>query len=350
MVVKFPNTYEQKTIGGSLLPTIEDCPRRAFIKRFRGSLTSQYPFLHKTTKTLTLLTRQDDLIDIDTECSQCSCEIAAFEPHYLEGGDLSWCIECGNKELRIYNDSVAQRIGKAIHKTIEHGLKHKLIHTTVPSITTLLTVATDTYLHDNTTSDDTPNVDIEYDGGKSALWCHRNKDGALAFISKAMNEVVAVIEKIEPASIEEEFIVEPQWLQGWQLVVHPDVLDTQGVCHDVKTMKAGGNPSYQSQLGLYAIALSESGYGINGLCVDAIEKGGKTTEQSPAKTFHYPVQASADHAADLITDFTQRVDHYFNVDPDIRTFKANTQSNLCSKRFCPAFDTNLCPVTQQPQP
>lgn len=298
--VKFPDTYDQKTIGASLLPTIEDCPRRAFVRRFRGSLIPQHPYLQKSDEQLT----------------------------------------------RVYPDSVATRIGKGIHKAVEHGLKTKLAQSSTPTRTALLTTAIDTFL----CGDNEVPEECEYDDGKSALWCHRNKEAAVQYLNKAIDEVVSLVDTIDPLLVEQEITAEPQWLQGWTLVVHPDVLDTRGMCRDVKTMKAGNNPSFQSQLGLQAVALSEAGYGVNGLCVDIIEKGGKTTPQTPLYSIHYPVQDSANHAVDILTDFTQRVDHYFNVDEDIRTFKANTQSNLCSRRFCPAFDTPLCPVTQQPQP
>lgn len=299
-VRKFSDSYDEKTIGGSLLSTIEDCEMRAFARRFRSSLVADFPF--------------------------------------LERGE--------DKE---YPDSVAQRIGKAIHKAVEHGLKHKLNTGEILGEAALLTVAIECFL----CGDNELPTEPEYDDGKSAFWCHRNKHAAITFIVKAIPETVAIVEKIQPALIEDEIEIELECLPGWKIKVHPDVVDIDGFVHDVKTLKyLTDKVHHQAQLGLYAVALSEKGHGINGACVDAIEKGTKGGEQKPAATFHYNVQACADHAIDLITNFARKVDHYFATKQSERTtriFKRNTQSTLCSKRWCPVFGTEACPVTQEPQ-
>lgn len=303
----------KREIGGSIVPSVQDCERRAAAQMYKLDL-----------------------------------------------------LALGFDDLGVGRSSPALRVGKAVHAAVEIGLHEKLGSTsvaigreqygdtlrTVPlndgvPIDIKMTDLAGDILEENFDED----VDVDEEERPSAKCrCGCNGEPVWHFgnlVEKMIPPAVQLVNSIEPAQVEPEIIVEPEWIPGWQIKAHPDVIDTSNVIHDVKTGKNYEVPdTYQAQLGTYVIAFPEA----EGIQIDYMKKPGTTQEAPPPISKRYPMQAAAAQAEDQITRFVTATEEF--MDPtsawhlDPRVFRANPSSMMCSKKFCPAFGTSFCELTK----
>lgn len=269
------------------------------------------------------------------------CERRAFGKRFIEDlMDLGLVPYKEKSESSI--ESIAQRIGKSVHSTVEAGLRAKQEGRVVDT-DTLQAVALDV-LHKGDDPDEARQIELVVDFDIKGITSVEEAEKA---VKKLVVPCAEVISKCDPLEIEPEIVVAPDWLPNWTLRIHPDFITTNHDLHDVKTVKTLNMiPSYHAQLGTYAAGYMATGMEIRRLVVDAIQKPGKTTDCPPAMQIEYPLQASVDLAVDILREFTEKADTFFGEGiTEPRLFRANPQSNLCSKRFCPLFGTKACEVT-----
>jgi hypothetical protein len=131
---------------------------------------------------------------------------------------------------------------------------------------------------------------------------------------------------------------------GWELTGHIDVVDDTGKPHDTKT-GALVRP-YHAQLGGYSLLVRSNKIvaSVPGLCIDFIQRVGKTKPQPPCVTHDYPVAACERNAMGLVNRMKEDMDR-FDQGQNVEVFMANPMSMMCSDKYCPAWGTSFCELT-----
>lgn len=138
--------------------------------------------------------------------------------------------------------------------------------------------------------------------------------------------------------IEEEFLV---WIDGdFYLSGKPDAVTTYGVIHDHKTgVKLG---AYWPQLGGYSVILRTQDIEVTGVQVNFIKRVKYDRAQPDVENPPYNII----HCEDAYYDTVERLmrDYeMFGKTNSISAFPANPNSFMCSKKYCEAHSTPLCP-------
>lgn len=131
---------------------------------------------------------------------------------------------------------------------------------------------------------------------------------------------------------------------GWKLTGHIDVVDDRCWPRDTKT-GALVRP-YHAQLGGYSLLCRSNSIveKVGGLCIDFIQRVGKTKPQPPCRTVEYPVAACERNAMGLINRIKADVAEFDRTE-NVEVFLCNQMSMMCSEKYCPAFGTPFCELS-----
>jgi hypothetical protein len=138
----------------------------------------------------------------------------------------------------------------------------------------------------------------------------------------------------------------------FRLVGHPDVIDTVLRLHDLKT----GQDRWPSaaQLGGYTLLARANGIDLTGAQIDYIERAPLESRprtgmirvpkaQPPAVRIDYDLDAARKYAVAVIKH-VRRAAVEFKESGDPNAIPANPMSQMCSKKWCPAWGTKFCEV------
>jgi hypothetical protein len=128
---------------------------------------------------------------------------------------------------------------------------------------------------------------------------------------------------------------------GWLLTGTMDIA-TDGWVRDLKT-GALARP-YQAQLGAYALLARSNQIitNVKGLCIDFVQRKGKTKPQPPCVTHEYHVEASQKYARSIIMRVQSDMATYEATGDLDAAFMSNPCSMMHSEKYCPAFGTEFC--------
>jgi hypothetical protein len=189
---------------------------------------------------------------------------------------------------------------------------------------------------------------FEEETGKGAIWDDTTPNANTA--RQQISRMVLAYQqlKITPLTVNGEPAVElsleADCGDGWKLTGHIDVIDDHGWPRDTKT-GALVRP-YAAQLGGYSLLVRSNRITpVNGLCIDFIQRVGKTRHQPPCVTHVYPVAAAERRAMGIVNRIKQDMTQ-FDETGNVESFMANDNSMMCSDKYCPAFNSDFCELTK----
>jgi len=147
---------------------------------------------------------------------------------------------------------------------------------------------------------------------------------------------------IKPISVEETMEAEMQ--DGTLISAHADVIETISV----RDLKTGKSPTdYHAQLGVYSILAKASGLCVpTALIVDWIPRTAVSKQLEEPKSFVFNVDVCEEEAKHTMKSIVSQVNN-FKKTGSPSAFPANTNSILCSEKFCPAFATDFCKLKEK---
>ena len=129
----------------------------------------------------------------------------------------------------------------------------------------------------------------------------------------------------------------------------PDIVIGGTVIRDIKTGKSAEH--YHAQLGGYSLLCKAMGETVPETCVvDHIQRM-KPSKQEPkrwcgeAKSYEYPAALCETEARAVFSSASYQIARFLS-SGDIGIFPCNISSMLCSNKYCSAYGTDFCPVSQ----
>jgi hypothetical protein len=156
-------------------------------------------------------------------------------------------------------------------------------------------------------------------------------------IERMAERCFASAEAMTPAAV--ELSLSAEIADGWTLTGTLDLLTTDAHLDDMKT--GALRRPYQAQLGGYALLAKANGYEVRTAGTTFIARGKKTKPQPPAERQSYDLP-TAERAAYATIQAIKRDVEAFKASGDPFAFPANPMSLMCSRRYCPAFETEFC--------
>jgi len=236
-------------------------------------------------------------------------------------------------EFRQLPPSVGAAAGTAVHKGVEVALKARWARKQVTA-DDILQPAYELFMGETAPGaiwdDTTPNANVAQQQIRSMISAYLQGPGK--------NVVPLTMPNGEPAV---ELHLEANAGDGWMVTGTMDIA-TDGWVRDLKT-GALMRP-YQAQLGAYGLlALSNKVIvDIKGLCIDFVQRKGKTKAQPPCVTQEYPVDVSMKYARGIIQRIQADMACYDATGDLNAAFMANPCSMMHSEKYCPAFGTDFC--------
>ncbi|MCL1826436.1 MAG: PD-(D/E)XK nuclease family protein [Candidatus Cloacimonetes bacterium] len=182
------------------------------------------------------------------------------------------------------------------------------------------------------TDDTTPNIDV------AKMQIER--------MAKAYIEGIGKF--IEPVAV--ELNVSAEINDEWQVTGHIDLVCQGKTGVYIRDLKTGAVVrSHHAQLGAYSL-LYRSEYPdikVEGIAIDFVKRIPKTRSQETPKTTEYDVHLSEQTAYATINRIIRNFADFQKDTKNVNAFAENPMSLLCSERFCPAFSTAFCPITQE---
>lgn len=146
-----------------------------------------------------------------------------------------------------------------------------------------------------------------------------------------------------------ETLLEARIKRGWKLTGHVDLMSTDAVFvadTELDDLKTGVSvPSPGPQLGSYDMLLEAVRTPVKSVRMTFIRRVRRTAEQPPPLIVPMDRAIIRRQARFAIEEITTKVDALAK-GADIFTAKANTNSRLCSAKFCSAFGTDWCPESR----
>ena len=125
------------------------------------------------------------------------------------------------------------------------------------------------------------------------------------------------------------------------LTGHPDVIETVRIS-DLKTGAQASN--YFAQMGVYSLLARSEGFNQpEYLQIDHIPRSKPNQEPTPCLYDTETCESVAfEGAARIATDINNFLE---TADPTV--ISRNPRSMICGPKYCPAFDTDFCPITKR---
>lgn len=183
---------------------------------------------------------------------------------------------------------------------------------------------------------------IEFEDGKRAIT--KDADTAKEQIRRMIEVYRPHAEKLKPAKV--EFNLAVTISPGYLLSGHPDFLSDIG---DIRDMKFGRNKvPYEAQLGAYRMMARSHGMDVNRLFVDwvprkSLGKKAKPTELVVVECDTRQSELAANYRVEAAINMIER----FKETGNEWGFDYNNNTNLCSKKWCPAHSTPFCTMGKQ---
>lgn len=140
---------------------------------------------------------------------------------------------------------------------------------------------------------------------------------------------------------------------GWHVSGQADTMagDPENGLRDLKT--GTRQRQHSVQYGAYGIILAAHGYPLRSITEDYLARVRRDAEQPAPLSIQVPLQPAIAEAWDTIdaiklasAEFERRLADPGGRDP-AGAFRANPMSSLCGARWCPAFATDFCRLTQK---
>ena len=225
-------------------------------------------------------------------------------------------------------NNVASSFGTGLHSGQELVLQGK-IDGKIPSLDDMIEASCESF---RTQTRD----GVEYDNTTTSLDV---ADKQTANICRAW--YYGVLPKVNPVMVEGE-IIEPV-PGGLVLSGHPDVVESDTI-RDLKTGKSGN--TYHAQLGGYSLLAKARGIAIpEWSVVDWIPRSTLKNEQPEPVEYRYPAALCEQEAQSALAELARQYKKYIKTqNPGV--FVCNTMSRMCSSRYCEAYGTDWCLVSQ----
>lgn len=119
----------------------------------------------------------------------------------------------------------------------------------------------------------------------------------------------------------------------------PDILEQND---NIRDMKFGKNLSrYETQLGTYRLLGRSVGLNVQGLFIDWVPRSTTKKPQKPLEVVPYDVHVAENAAHYEIEYAVGQLDKFIETGNEW-AFPAKPDNNLCSKKWCPAYNTSFC--------
>ena len=164
-----------------------------------------------------------------------------------------------------------------------------------------------------------------------------NSDTAEAQIDRMIREILPHAETLNPKII--EFSLEIKLDTDYKLTGHADVYEHNG---NIRDFKFGKNCSaYEPQLGAYRLMTRSHGLSCTGLFIDWLPRASLKKPQPPLQVIEYNTHTCENAAHHLVEESLQRLEK-FDETGDPWAFTANSNSMLCSRKWCQAWGSPFC--------
>ena len=231
-------------------------------------------------------------------------------------------------EFRQRVNNVASSFGTGIHSGSEVVLQAKIDgkEVSLESMTEAACESFRTQIRDGVEYDDTTgNLNIA--------------DKQIASMCRAW--YYGVLPKLNPVMVEGE--LEAKAPGGLTVTGHPDVIEIDTV-RDLKTGRGGSG--YHAQLGGYSLlAKAHEMAAPVWSVVDWIPRSSLSKPQPTPVEYRYPASVCEQEAKSVLAEVARQYEAYVRKQ-DIGVFACNTMSTICSERYCQAYGTDWCPVSQ----
>lgn len=158
-----------------------------------------------------------------------------------------------------------------------------------------------------------------------------------------------VVPGVHPVAVEQR--ITKTFAPGWTLSGQADVFEDD-VLHDTKTgtVRRANMPQY----GCYSLLRrsprpedgAPDGEPVNGIVEDFIRRVSLKPDQPPPERYPYPVEA-AEQLAWAVMHRIKADTERFRETGDLWAFMPNPMSQMCSPKYCPAFNTAFCRAHKQ---
>lgn len=168
-----------------------------------------------------------------------------------------------------------------------------------------------------------------------------NRNDAQAQVRR-MGEVYAdqVVPFVEPKLVEERLFA--KFADGFVVSGQMDDLVIYNSQHRIRDTKTGNTPGgIAAQIGTYSLLGQTYGWKVEGLDTDYIKRVPLAKPQPDVKMFSLDQEACEAASFEACTIAVESVSE-FRRTADMRAFRPNPSSKLCSATWCPLHSTPLC--------
>jgi len=279
---------------------------------------------------------------------------APFQPTVVRASSLSAWPACERKgatglffheieakgfRLHRLGRNIAAIQGSTVHKAAAFGQQEKAKTGALPPTSYVLDVARDE-LHEQS-----KRGEVRMDGPRGVTHNWNDAQAQVVAMSTAYHQFIGPVTR--PIIVEQRF--EAEVAEGLILSGQPDL-----ICHEpgqVRDLKTGTRPpaSFVPQLGGYALLARSHDLEIDAAAIDFVAKVATKKPQPTPETRTANIADAETAAVMIVRNIATAIDAFRNGDErrgikpgDPWAFSANPACVLCSAKYCPAYDTEVC--------
>lgn len=186
---------------------------------------------------------------------------------------------------------------------------------------------------------------VEYDGAKSGVT--KDPETALIQVERMVQEYLPTAQTLKPKRVEFKLVLRVDPLKPYLASGTPDDYEEN---FDINDMKFGRNLSpYEAQLGLYRLMARSMGMPTGKLFLHHTPRCTIKKPQKPTEIIPYDVSVAENAAHYTLEESVTRIDKFIETGNPY-AFPPNPNSNLCSKKWCPAWGTSFCDMGRPEKP
>lgn len=189
-------------------------------------------------------------------------------------------------------------------------------------------------------------LDEEFAKG-GVIWDQTTKDEYAARVQmrRMVSALVPVLQVSEPLYIEHslEATVSPLGKQAQPITITGtlDELDVSKLLSDHKT--GAKTPSAHAQLGLYTILCQLNDIEVLGTRLNFVKRCAVNKEQEPCRVIRFDTEQCVSAAWAILKRIQRDYEEWCET-KDPWSFTANSQSMICTPKYCKCFNTPFCKV------
>lgn len=167
----------------------------------------------------------------------------------------------------------------------------------------------------------------------------KDSNTALIQIKRLISAYAPHAEKLQPKLIEYPLKTRPDPIKEYLVTGHADLCEITDDWRDWKFGRFLG--SYEAQLGTYSLMARSMGLAVRKLLIDWIPRTSITQPQKPLTVIEYDRRTAENAAHYMIEESLERLEKFKETGNEW-AFMANPNSKLCSKTWCPAWQSSFC--------